>query len=426
MPVPGEPSAPPGTEPLGPVAETERIRVIDILRGFALFGVLLINIGGFELPGQTWTGLADRVALWPILVLGDSKFWTLFSFLFGLGFALQMQRAARRGANFLAFYPRRLLVLLLFGLLHYVLLFDGDILFEYAVVGFVLLLLRKASNRAALVLALACLLIPIGRHALKVRRSEVQRSNLEAARVAAQRKAEERRLEQETARVLTQGSFSQAVAYRARRFVPHRLSVDETFFYLGGVFPLFLFGLLVGRRRIFENMGEYLPLIRKVLWWTLAFGVLFAATSVTGKWPDATLPYDTPTPLWRGLLWYVGTPCLSFSYTCIIIVLAQRDLWQRHLAALAAVGRTALSNYLLQSLVFSAIFQHYGMGLAGRVGPSLELALTTVIYGLQLLLSVWWLRRFRFGPAEWLWRTLTYGSFQPMRAVVRAPSAARS
>lgn len=410
---------------MGPVVETERIRVIDILRGFALFGVLLINMRDFDLPGQTWTGLADRVALWPVLVLGDSKFRTLFSFLFGLGFALQMQRAERRGANFLALYPRRLLVLLLFGLLHFVLLYDGDILYDYAVVGFVLLLFRKASNRATLVLALACLLIPVGRHAFKVRRSEVQRSNPEAARVAAQREAEERRLEQETARVLTQGSFSQDVAYRARRFVPHRLSVDNTLFQLGETFALFLFGLLVGRRRIFENMREYLPLIRKVLWWAFAFGVLFTITSVTGKWPDATLPYDTPTPLWRGLLWYVGTPCLSFSYACILIVLAQRDRWQRRLAPLAAVGRTALSNYLLQSLVFSTIFQHYGVGLAGRVGPSLDLALTTVIYGLQLALSVWWLRRFRFGPAEWLWRTLTYGSFQPMRAVVRAPSTAR-
>lgn len=410
---------------MGPVAETERIRVIDILRGFALFGVLLINMLDFGLPGQTH-GLADRVAWWPILVLGADKFWTLFSFLFGLGFALQMQRAERRGAHFLSMYRRRLLVLLLLGLLHHVLLFDGDILFDYAVVGFVLLLFRKASNRAALVLALACFLVPIGRHALKVRRSEAQRSNPVAARVSAEREAEERSLEQERARVLTQGRFSQAVVFRARHFLHHLLSMDTPLSQLTEILPLFLFGLLVGRRRIFENMGEYFPLIRKVLWWALAFGVLLTTTSVTGNWPHATTPWGSPTPLWRGGLFYVGTPCLSLSYACIMIVLAQRERWQRRLAPLAAVGRTALSNYLLQSLVFSAIFEHYGLGLAGRVGPSLDLPLTTVIYGLQLLLSVWWLRRFRFGPAEWLWRTLTYGSFQPMRLVVPAPSAARA
>ncbi len=400
---------------MGPVAEAERIKVIDVLRGFALFGVLLINMRNFDLPGQVWTGLADRVALWPILVLGDSKFWTLFSFLFGLGFALQMQRAERRGTRFVPLYARRLLVLLLFGLLHSLLLYGGDILYDYAVVGSVLLLFRKWSDGTVLILALACLLIPIGRHAVKVRLREIRQSDPQAARLAAQRDAEERRDDEEGARVLTRGSFSDAAAFRARHFVPRRISVENSLFQLGGPFPLFLLGLLVCRRRILQNIGEYLPFIRKALWWTLALGVLFTSISVTGKWPNAALPYDSQTPHWRGLLWYLGTPALSFSYACIVILLAQKDYWQRRLAPLAAVGRTALSNYLLQSAVFSTIFQHYGLGMAGRIGPSFDLALTTVIYGLQLPVSVWWLRHFRFGPAEWLWRTLTYGSIQPMR-----------
>ncbi len=277
-----------------------------------------------------------------------------------------------------------------------------------------------------LVLAFACFLIPVGRHAVKVRRAEVRRSDPQAARLAAQRKAEERRDDEEWARVFTRGSFSETAAYRARHFVPRRISVENSLFQLGGALPLFLLGLLAGRRRIFENIRQYLPFIRKTLWWALALGLLSTAISVTGKWPDATLPYDTRTPLWRGLLWYIGTPLLSFSYACIVILLAQKELWQRRLAPLAAVGRAALSNYLLQSVVFSTIFYHYGLGMVGKVGPSFDLALTTLIYGLQLPLSVWWLRRFRFGPAEWLWRTLTYGSFQPMRVVIRAPSTARA
>ncbi len=108
------------TRDIGPVLPGERIKIIDVLRGFALFGVLLINMRDFDLPGQTWVGLFDRIALWLTIGLGDSKFWTLFSFLFGLGFALQMQRAESRGAHFVTLYARRLSVLLLFGLLHYI------------------------------------------------------------------------------------------------------------------------------------------------------------------------------------------------------------------------------------------------------------------------------------------------------------------
>lgn len=401
------------TQDIGPVLPQERIKMIDVLRGFALFGVLLINMRNFDLPGQTWIGLFDRIALWFTIALGDSKFWTLFSFLFGLGFALQMQRAESRGAHFVTLYARRLSALLLFGLMHHLLLFAGDILYDYAVVGFVLLLFRKLPDRTVLILAIACFLIPMGRHAVQVRLSEVQRSDPRAARLAVQQEAESKRESEEWVRTFTAGSFSEVVAYRARHFVARRLSVHISLFELVEPLPLFLLGLLAGRHRVFQNMREHLPFVRKVLPRTLAVGLICTGISITGKWPYPVIPYETP--LWRGLLWYVGTPALSFSYACMVILLAQKSHWQARFTPLAAVGRTALSNYLLQSLVFSTIFSHYGLRMAGKIGPSLNLALTLLIYGLQLPLSVWWLGHFRFGPAEWLWRTLTYGKLQPMR-----------
>ncbi len=420
----GVPSSIQQAQPAGPVPETERIKMIDVLRGFALFGVLLMNMRDFDMPGQTWVGLFDRIALWLTIGLCDSKFWTLFSFLFGLGFALQMQRAESRGAHFVTLYARRLSVLLLFGLLHYVLLYQGDILYDYAVVGFVLLLFRKLPDRIILILALVCFLIPMGRHAVQVRLSEVQRSDPQAARLAAQREAESKREDEEWVRVFTRGSYSEVVAYRAGIFVGRRISVQNWVFELGGPLPLFLLGLLVGRHRVFQNMREHLPFIRKVLPRTLALGLICTGISITGKWPDPTLPYETP--LWRGLLWYVGTPALSFSYACMVILLAQKGHWQVRFTPFAAVGRTALSNYLLQSLVFSTVFSHYGLEMVGKIGPSLSLALTVLIYGLQLALSVWWLEHFQFGPAEWLWRTLTYRSAQAMRLVTEASAAVQT
>jgi len=409
----GAPSSIQRALPVAPIPETERIKLIDVLRGFALFGVLLINMRNFDLPGQTWTGLFDRIALWLTIGLGDSKFWTLFSFLFGLGFALQMKRAELRGAHFVTLYARRLSVLLLFGLLHHLLLYAGDILYDYAVVGFVLLLFRKLPDRIILILALACFLIPMGRHAVQVRLNEVQRSDPQAAQLIAQRKAESKREDEEWVRTFVSGSYLEVMAYRARHFMRRRVSVNNSLFELAGPLPLFLVGLLVGRHRIFQNMREHLPFVRKALPRTLALGLICTGISITGKWPDPVIPYETP--LWRGLLWYVGTPALSFSHACIVILLAQKNHWQARFTPLACVGRTALSNYLLQSLVFSTIFSHYGLGMAGKVGPSLNLALTVLIYGLQLPLSVWWLGHFRFGPAEWLWRMLTYGKLQPMR-----------
>jgi uncharacterized protein len=121
------------------------------------------------------------------------------------------------------------------------------------------------------------------------------------------------------------------------------------------------------------------------------------------------------TSLAEGVLETAGYLALSFFYASVIILLAQRQPWKTRLAPLAAVGRMALSNYLFQSLVCTTIFYGYGLGLFGKVGPAAGVGLTFAIYAMQIPLSLWWLRRFRFGPMEWVWRSLTYGRLQPMR-----------
>src|SRR3989338_9565329 len=140
---------------IGPVPPSQRLEVIDVLRGWAVFGILLVNMQVFSGPGdplreELWTGTAERAAMQLVLFLADSKFWTLFSFLFGLGFALQMRRAEARGAPFLPLYLRRLAVLLVIGLLHAFLLWTGDVLHIYALLGFLLLLFRTCSARTIL------------------------------------------------------------------------------------------------------------------------------------------------------------------------------------------------------------------------------------------------------------------------------------
>ncbi len=118
--------------------------------------------------------------------------------------------------------------------------------------------------------------------------------------------------------------------------------------------------------------------------------------------------------VWTPIYFAIGVPALSFFYVSTLVLLFQKEAWKKRLAPLAAVGRMALSNYLLISVVGTTIFYSYGLGLYGKVSPALGIALTVPIFTLQIMLSVWWLKHFRFGPAEWLWRTLTYGKLQPM------------
>mgnify|MGYP000052492952 CR=1 FL=1 len=413
---------------IGPVRPKERIEVIDILRGFALFGVLAANMLYFSLPdylpfAQVWTGTADQAALWLIEFVVRGKFIRLFSFLFGLGFALQMARAESRGVRFFPVYRRRLLVLLLIGLAHALLLLSpGDILHWYVMFGFLLLLFRARSPRTLLIAAFICLLIPIAHDAVDIRLHELRRADpqvaQEVSRQDAERAAEDRAGQERQLRLYSQGTYGEMVADRARWFKEWHSSLRSYSHYLGGAFVMFLLGLYAGRRRIFENLPVHLPFIRRVLWWGLGLGLVGMSAHVLLD------PRYIGESADEDLFLALGRPAMCFFYASAIILLVQREAWKKRLAPLAAVGRLALSNYLLQSLVCTTIFYSYGLGLFGKVGPALGLALTVLIFALQILLSVWWLGRFQFGPMEWLWRSLTYGKRQPLR-VQRVVAATR-
>lgn len=426
------PSAPAFALPIpqiAPVTPAERIGVIDILRGWALFGILLVNMTD-DLPwdyllSRQWTGSAERVAYHLIEVFAQEKFYTLFSFLFGFGFALQMGRAESRGASFVPLYSRRLLSLYLFGLVQ-ILLVSSSQLSIYALLGFLLLLFRRRALRAVLIAAFACLLILPARQAVTTAIREQHRADPRAAqqmvREEADQATEDRNWEQQDFRIHSQGTFAEITAWHAPRIVRPHLSFPWVVSWgmLAMEFPLLLLGFYVGRRGFFENIPAHLPLIRKVMWWGLGLGLVGCSIGHIFRqfsnpaWPSLTRPLAE-------LLWAIGAPALCFFYASGIVLLTQRERWKRRLAPLSAVGRLALSNYVFLWLVDMFLFYSYGLGLFGKFGRLTGLALVFVIFPLQVLWSRWWLRRFRFGPAEWLWRTLTYGQRQPMRA---SPAAA--
>jgi uncharacterized protein len=410
-------------QPAGPIGIAERIEELDILRGFAIFGILVVNMQLFGNPavqavlrlGEP-TGGIDRAAAWLIELLFEGKFYSLFSFLFGFGLSVQMVRARARGARFVPTYLRRLSVLLLIGLAHGLFLWVGDILLPYAVLGFLLILFRNRAPRTLAIWAAVFLGLSILLQAASLILVEMGRSTPEGAEAVAQMFAgTEGTLRAAAAQAVLIYSGGSLAEIQSQRVADLTFMYSGTLFILPNIFAMFLLGLYAGKRGIFQDIPAHLPFIRRVTLWGLAVGLPASlAYVVIREMVGSTL---SPSPL--GLAGWsahaIGAPALSLCYMGSIILLTQDPAWRTRLAPLASVGRMALSNYLLQTLICTTIFYSYGLGLYGQVGAAPGLVLTVGIYLAQIPLSRWWLGRYRFGPMEWLWRSLIYWRRQPMR-----------
>ncbi len=403
--------------PIGPVSARERIESLDILRGWAVFGIILADVDIlFKITPGTDHVLNELHKLFVV-----DKFWPLFSFLFGLGFAMQITRAESRGHEFLPLYRRRLLALLLFGLANALLLLHvwrGEILHRYALCGFLLLLFRKCSPRTLLLAAALCLLIPrvydAGLDGYRRLRLSNPHTVEQAVREEGQRQAESKAWDSQFERVRRQGDYFAGMKLRAEWLTVNYSSLRFYLHQLEFPFALFLVGLYAGRRQIFDNLPVNLTLVRRVMWWGLGFGVAGQVVWVVSeKLPNPAWPYFTRQA--GSVLEPFADTALSFFYATAVVLLAQHTGWRKLLAPLAAPGRMALTNYLLQSVALAILCPRYALGLFEQVRPAQAWGIAVGIFGLQLLISLWWLGRFRFGPVEWLWRALTYAKLQPIR-----------
>jgi uncharacterized protein len=413
----------PAQPKLTPVQQAERIQIIDILRGFALFGILVVNMAIFSRPFQSILFAADpaapwydRAIEWLIHFLAEGKFYALFSLLFGLGMVLLMERIQARGGRFAMLYARRLLVLLLIGVVHAFLIWPGDILIMYALLGFPLILFRKARPRTLLIWAVILLAIPLlftaaGTGLVALGRASpegAEQIDLAFAQTEASYLADVARAN----RVYPTGSFAEITA---QRFYDYGSLGLVSFLALGfNVLAMFLIGVWFGQRRKFQDLEANRPFFRKLLVWGLIVGL--AGNAIYAMLIMASPRFEpTGSLLVATVAQTIGAPLLSLAYASAICLLALRPAWRRILQVLAPVGQMALTNYLLQSIICTLIFYSYGLGLFGQVGSALGLVLTVVIFLLLIPFSHWWMKRFRYGPAEWFWRSLTYLKLQPMR-----------
>lgn len=378
----------------------------------ALFGILAANMRGFFAPESVYGNIkllfhsrADLIAQGFIDIFIQGKFVTLFSFLFGLGFAVQLTRAEARGARFMSFYPRRLVALALFGLIHGLLIWWGDILLSYALAGALLLRFRNSTQKKVIWWAGGIFAVPVVvitgfyvAYLLGLRKTGMGGEPPDMAKIQA------------VIATYSHGSVPQILRENLALWKEALPALGFAGYALG----LFLLGLWVWRSGLVERLDEYKPLLKRVCAWCLPIGITLNALVVLVQ--SRAVP-GKPTLMGyvANVVFFPAAHVLSAGYAAGLAVLIQDPAWLRRLSPFAAVGRMALTDYLTQSVVCTVFYYNYTTGLYGRVGPAMGLIPTVVLYGAQVVFSNWWLRQYRFGPMEWLWRGMTYGSLPSMR-----------
>jgi uncharacterized protein len=406
----------------GPLSPTERIFTLDVVRGFALLGILIMNMPGFansffvEADGShLWNAPIDRAAEVARDMLFSGKFNSMFSLLFGIGFTIQftrMQESAPGHATQL--YLRRLMVLLAIGLVHAMVFWTGDVLHVYAALGLLLLLvLRHASDRVILAMIGLLLLYPAF--------SGIARLLVMTPEITARLVAESKAFEASNNLAYGSGSFFEAAREHAREFVYFYDNVWSLWGILGFYVQMattMLIGVLIGRHHMPQRIPELMPRIRRLQWWALGIGLACALAFGTIFEIERT-PGPSPLKVLGSITYVLSRLAMMSFYVLTIVRLAQLPVWQSRFKPMAAAGRMPLTNYLLQSLFCTALFYGWGLGLWGTIGPSWQLVLAfAIFFVVQVPLSLLWLSRFNYGPIEYAWRVLTYGRMPRKRVAV--------
>ncbi|MFZ0870103.1 MAG: DUF418 domain-containing protein [Rhodanobacter sp.] len=385
-----------------PVRPDQRIAAVDVLRGIALFGVLAVNlITGFRvslfqqfLPATAEGSWLDHAVEAMVSIGMELKAFALFSLLFGIGLAIQFERLAT-SAHRLSLLARRLLVLLGFGLIHLCFIWNGDILTEYALIGLLALPLLHASNRTV---AIAAVLALAAYATLPFWLSDTFFWPSEAWL---------RQHVQTATSLYAHGSWAEVIRYNIGEIpsiIPLHLFVAPR------TLALFLLGILAWRTGLLRQPEHH----RRLLITAATLGLILGFGMNLLDQPALSSPWHSLAPA-ISILITLGPAVLAIGYGATIIALYTYTRASRVLYIVGPLGRMAFSNYLTQSLVFGWIFFGYGLGLFGHMRPSQAMLLGVIVYLAQVVASQWWLKRFRFGPMEWLWRTLMYGARQPWR-----------
>ncbi|MFB4212031.1 DUF418 domain-containing protein [Shouchella sp. JSM 1781072] len=395
----------------GSIQQNERILSLDVIRGFALLGILIANSIVFQfgmlgsittVQGMYQNGALDEWTHFFIRLLVDGSFITLFSFLFGYGTALQRSRFLAKQASFTPVFWRRTGLLLIFGFLHIIFLWRGDILLTYSLTAMLLLAFLPLKKRGLFISAVIWFTLMA---------SSALLPDMGATPAPAYYENEQA--------IIANGTYADHVQFRGSTDMigltsggsPIAFLFGEIFFQLSAVLtvmPMFLFGAFVAKSKWLETFHLY----RKK---AFLFLPVFLLVGLTAKLPNALA--GGANTQYELLSVYVGAPFLALFYgTSVALIVSYRAKW---MTPFATVGKMAFTNYILQSVIFTFLFYGYGLGLYGQLGIFYGVLLCFVVYVLQVIFSIVWLKFFRIGPLEYIWRSGTYLRMQTLTRTKR-------
>lgn len=383
------------------IQEQSRIESIDILRGFAILGIFLVNMPAFFSPVYYynpltyWESTSDRFLNGLVDFLAQASFYPLFAFLFGYGAIILAERMTHKGLSFPVYFSRRLIILLLIGCVHAFLLWHGDILITYAICGFIFILFYKCKGKTLLVTGTLIYVVVFGlfimgfvgmeRYDPSMNLVDLLNSPVDI---------------QTSIQTYSQGSFTDIFERRLQDWMLVNGPANGWVIILN-ILPLMLIGAGFAKQKWIAQASIHLKLITRLMIIGLVGGVI-------GK----SLPFwEGSLPYTRMMIQdYIGGPLLALFYVMFVVWLVEKKTATKFFQPFAYVGRLSISNYLLQSLVCTTIFYAYGFGLYGQISFTTGFCLVILLYSLQILASRWWIQRFKFGPVEYVWRWGTYGN----------------
>jgi uncharacterized protein len=391
-----------------PISKQERIVTLDIIRGFALLGIFLVNMPTFHSPAlmishPDYTGMDYWLDLF-LQMFVQTKFYTIFSFLFGLGFYIFMSRAEQKDLHVNRLFSRRLFALLLFGAIHLIFIWYGDILHTYAIAGFLLLLFYKRKPKTLLIWAFSLLFVFYSLASVPL---FIPESTLEE--IAATTNADTESKVEEYVDMYENGNYLEWVSYRFQtEVIPILL---KTPLIMITILAMFLFGLYAGKIGIFKSNTPYQTMIKKIR--LISFLLSIPLVSLLAIFKLDLIDLGIYREIAIQLVTNLSGLTLCFFYMSSITLLLRKKTWQKLLRPLGYTGQMALTNYISQTLI--SVFIFLGLNYFGKVSLVTGTIICLTVYVFQVVFSYVWLRHYKYGPLEWLWRSLTYGYFQPMK-----------
>ncbi len=392
---------------------SDRIVVIDVLRAVALFGILMTHVEMGFLAGMPPDPLfdihssIDAFVAEAVRVLANGKFFSIFSFLFGLSFAIQLDRARAKGSAFSGRFAWRLAILFMIGFVHGM-FFNGDILTIYALLGLLLIPMNTLSSKFLAALAIV-LVSNVPGLARGVMQANAPPATVEQQLAATTERAQTMQLFQRQFEIKTNGSLAEVVRMNVTESFPSKFSFQVATGRLWITFGFFLLGICAGRANIFVDTPEHRRFFRRLMMWA---GVPAAITTALAIAYPAAMRLRSPDELWAYANLCLQQATLPAVYVGSVVLL----FWskpQGWLAKLAPLGKMGLTTYLVQSAFGVLVFYGFGLGLLGDLGVATCVALGIVFFFVQAFAAHVWLRYFNLGPVEWLWRSLTYFRVKP-------------